>query len=85
MANEDNQRANNSLGSSISFEQAERLMALDKQATSNSLEATKQSLTNLLSNADQVIMNIAAMGNQNDGGELAALTKLAELAKADPT
>lgn len=61
-----------------SFQQAEKLLALDKKSTEDSLEMTKKSMANLSDAADQVILRLAGLNS------LGSNQDLIELAKADP-
>lgn len=80
MANaNENERAGDNSSPLDSFDQVERLLALDRKATQNSLDMTKESLTNLLHNVDQVILQQEALADRKID------PSLLELIKADPT
>ena len=78
MANENNQQPEPS-GSLDSFEQAERLLAIDKKASGNALELTKQSMSNISAAADELVLRLAGLNSLGSNADLL------ELAKADPT
>ena len=78
MANENNQQPETS-GSLDSFEQAERLLAIDKKASDNALELTKQSMSNISAAADELVLRLAGLKSLGSNADLL------ELAKADPT
>lgn len=78
MSNEETQQPEQS-GSLDSFSQVERMLALDKKASDDALSLTKQSMENISSAADEVVLRLAGLNS------LGSNQDLIELAKADPT